>query len=158
MSNVSSPSTPVLVGPVALGALLVAVTATLSGCTAIMQQLQQVHEESFADYAAAESGWVGVALPEWVPADATELRNLATDDESNSVIRVTSGEPLAGDCVTSQRRTLPFETTDWAPELSPFPKTVQACGDYEVVAVDGGWLGWFAATEPGQTPGGPVSS
>lgn len=30
---------------------------------------------------------------------------------------------------------------------------VARCGDYEVMAMDDGWLGWFNATEPGETPG-----
>jgi len=34
----------------------------------------------------------------------------------------------------------------------PLPATVFACGPYEVVKTDAGWLGWFSATEKGQTP------
>jgi hypothetical protein len=47
---------------------------------------------------------------------------------------------------------------DWAPanlletDDGALIEDVLLCGDYEVVAVDGGWVGWFSASEQGQTP------
>jgi len=152
MSNVSSPSTLSLVGPLALGALVIAATGALSGCSAVENMLHRVHEEDFPDRAAAESGWVGVSFPEWIPADATDLHNLATTDESHAIVRVDSSDDLPADCAEQPRRGLPFDGADWAPSLDPMPTTVWGCGRYEVVPVEGGWFGWFAATEVGGRP------
>lgn len=148
----SSPATSALVAPVALGAVLIAVTATLSGCTAILHELHGVHEERFSSHAAAARGWVGVPFPAWIPEDAREVRNRATKEETNSILRVVTESPPAGDCVLSERLSLPFETTSWADELSPPPDEVLLCQGYELVTIEDGWLGWFNASEPGERP------
>lgn len=72
-------------GAAALGFAVLALT----GCAGIQNLLQHQHEETFSTYAKAQSGWVGVELPSWIPSDAVELHNLATDDESQAVIRTT---------------------------------------------------------------------
>ncbi|MFJ6680082.1 hypothetical protein ACIQLK_13285 [Microbacterium sp. NPDC091382] len=114
-----------------------------------MDALQKVHSEEFADRSAAQKGWVGVAMPEWIPAGATGIKNTATDDETNAVIAVEGGE-LEG-CSEMDRRGLPFDSR-YGSLGEPLPTTVFACGPYEVVRTDAGWLGWFSATEKGQTP------
>lgn len=151
------PSTAQLLTPVAGGALMIALVASLSGCAAIEDTLHKVHREQHATYAAAEAGWVGVGIPSWIPEDATDLRNYATLNESNSIVGVTTESDPIG-CAPAERRHLPFSTPDWAPENllekgdGSLITEVLACGDYEVVAVDGGLVGWFSATEEGQTP------
>ena len=135
-----------------VGVLLV---VTLGGCAAIGDVFSKQHRENFDTHAAAADGWVGVDIPAWIPADATDLRNLATSDESVAVIRVVSDSPLAGDCVEAERRGIPALSAEWADDdwdTKGFPEEVLLCGDYEVVPVGDGWLGWFTATQPGQTP------
>lgn len=135
-----------------LGILLV---GSLAGCAAIGDALGKQHREEFATFDTAAEGWVGVDIPAWIPADATDLRNLATSDESVSVVRVVSGSALAGDCSPADRSGIPSLSADWADldwSTHGFPDQVQRCGDYEVTPTEDGWLGWFNATEPGQTP------
>jgi hypothetical protein len=132
--------------------------ASLSGCSQLLNDLHKVHEESYASYAEAADGWVGVDIPAWIPDDATALHNYATNDETQSVVGVTSSDEPVG-CDDSPRTGLPFATTDWAPSgVVELPDgglidDVLLCGDYEVVAYGEGWVGWFAASEEGQTPG-----
>ena len=114
-----------------------------------MDTLEKVHSEEFADRAAAAEGWVGVEMPAWIPADATSVKNTATTNETNAVIAVEGGE--LEDCAEMDRRGLPFDSR-YGSLGEPLPATVFACGPYEVVKIDGGWLGWFTATEKGQTP------
>ncbi|HLU63557.1 MAG TPA: hypothetical protein VKY66_03410 [Protaetiibacter sp.] len=157
MPNRSLPSTAQLLTPVAAGVAVILVAAALTGCSQLLHQLHQVHEETYASHAEAARAWVGVEIPAWIPDDATELRNHATDDETHAVVAVTSGSEPIG-CVDGPRRSLPFATPDWAgPEALQLPDGgliahVLHCGDYEVIAHGDGWLGWFTAQEPGQTP------
>jgi hypothetical protein len=130
---------------------------SLAGCAAIGDVVSQQHREEFATYEAAADGWVGVGIPDWIPADAVELRNLATNDESVGVIRVVSDSLLAADCVEAARIGIPVLSAEWADldwSTNGFPDDVARCGVYEVVPTDDGWLGWFNATEAGQTPAG----
>jgi len=139
----------------AFGAGLLLVVG-LAGCAAIGDVFSKQHREEFASYDAAAEGWVGVGIPEWIPADATDLRNLATTDETVAVVRVVSDSALAGDCAPGDRRGIPSLAVEWADlgwAENGFPDRVQLCGDYEVTPTEDGWLGWFNATETGQTPG-----
>lgn len=140
-----------LLTPVIGGALLLLVTAGLSGCTALMNTLEKVHDEHFTTLAEADEGWVGVDRPSWIPDDARDLRNLATTDEIASVVRVQSASaPI--DCEPAERRGLPFDDPGWADLPAELPDEVLACGDYEVIDVGGAWLGWFNGTEQGDRP------
>lgn len=132
-------------GAFGVGILLIALT----GCAQLDRLVSREHEESFATYADAEAGWVGVGIPDWIPDDATELRNVATFDETVAVMRVTTDEEPVG-CTTAERRGLPALAADWS--VPTWPDEVLRCGDYEVMPVDDGWLGWFQAREPGQRP------
>ena len=140
---------PRLVGLIGLATLA---SASLAGCSGLTNALEKVHEESFENVRSAESGWEGVDFPAWIPEDSSDIRNLATDNEANSVIAVaTTSDPIG--CEESDRQGLPFEDREWIATPDPLPGTVWACGDYEVTSVDGGLLGWFNATESGQKPG-----
>lgn len=118
------------------GALVLALT----GCAQVMNTLTNQHEENFDSYAAAEEGWVGVEIPSWIPVDATDLRNLATNNEGIAVIRVVTDSPLAGHCETADRLGIPQLDAEWSTE--EWPARVERCGDYEVMPMDDGWLGW----------------
>ena len=122
----------------------------LTGCAEIHNLVSKQHEESFATYEVAAADWEGVGIPGWIPDDATDLRNVATLDETVSVIRVVTSTDLAGTCETVPREGIPQLAVDWSTE--DWPDEVQRCGDYEVIPMDDGWLGWFQADEPGQTP------
>ncbi len=146
--SATSAATAFGVGILLLGAL--------AGCSAIGDVLSRQHREDFATYEDAAEGWVGVGIPAWIPTDATGIRNLATADETVSVVRVVTESPLAGECETAERRGIPVLSAEWADldwSTVGFPDEVERCGDYEIVPTDDGWLGWFSATEPGQTPG-----
>ncbi len=114
-----------------------------------MDAVEKVHSEEFPDHAAAEKDWIGVDMPAWIPTDARSIKNTATNNETNAVIAVEGGE-LEG-CPEMDRRGLPFDSR-YGSLGEPLPTTVFACGPYEVVKTDAGWLGWFNATEEGQTP------
>lgn len=122
----------------------------LTGCAGLHSLASKQHEESFATYSAAEKGWEGVDIPSWIPDDATDLRNVATLDETVAVIRVVTDSELAGSCEPTTREGIPQLAVDWSTQ--DWPEEIQVCGDYEVMAMDDGWLGWFQAEEPGQTP------
>lgn len=122
----------------------------LTGCAQLVELVDNRHEEQFPTYKAAAEGWVGVELPSWIPEDAVDLRNTATNDETVAVIRVTSDSPLPDDCTTEERSGIPSLEADWSTE--EWPDRVARCGDYEVMLVDGGWLGWFNAQTEGERP------
>lgn len=134
----------------ALAAAVLAVTA-LAGCSSITDLAERVHSESFDTRAAAATGWVGVAMPEWLPADAADIRSTATINETNAVIAFTGGEPSG--CGTGARSTTPFDGRYGGfTDASELPAEVLWCGPYEVHETSEGWLAWFNATEEGQTP------
>jgi hypothetical protein len=140
----------------ALAAIGIAVAA-LALATPIMDALHKQHRETFPTYADAQRGWSGVPMPEWIPQDSTDLRNLATTAETNAVIRVDSAAATPVGCTSGQRHGMPSLAADWVPEpANPaggiWEPTVWRCGPYEVIAADGGFLGWFEATSRGATP------
>lgn len=135
-----------------LAAASAAAILLLAGCASLTDGLHDVHTEAFVDREAAEAGWVGVPMPDWLPADATEIRTTATNDETNAVIAVTSDAGPVG-CEMAPRVSLPFDGRYGGIDAGDgLPDEVLRCGAYEVVATAHGWLGWFTATEPGQTP------
>ena len=65
---------------------------------------------------------------------------------------VTSGSGIPSDCVDADRVGLPFTTGGSIPTLGSLPDRVSLCGDYEVIAVTGGLLGWDNGTKAGDKP------
>ncbi|HEY8590539.1 MAG TPA: hypothetical protein VIL55_13430 [Naasia sp.] len=122
----------------------------LTGCAQLTNLAEKRHEEHFDTYAEASTGWVGVDIPAWIPADSVDIRSVASTDETVAVIRATSPSALPDDCVTVNRTGIPVLDADWSVEK--WPDEVALCGDYEVMAVEDGWLGWFNAATTGQTP------
>lgn len=137
---------------IGIAALASLAAVSLTGCAGMMNALEKVHEESFENVRSAESGWEGVDYPAWIPEDGTGIRNRATNDESQAVVFVTTDTDPAG-CTEAERRGIPFDDPEWAPELDPLPDTVWSCGDYEVTRAGDGLLGWFTAVEAGDKPG-----
>lgn len=126
--------------------------AALALAGPITDLLRKQHRETFATYADAERGWSGVPIPAWVPGDATDLRNAATTNETTSVILLDSAAAEPVGCTTAPRHGMPAITSDWMRTPPKMPDTVWACGPYEVMRVDGGFLGWFQAETEGATP------
>jgi hypothetical protein len=134
----------------ALAAAALAVVA-LTGCTSMNDLVERVHSESFDTRADAAAGWVGVPMPDWLPADAADIRTTATTNESNAVFAYRGGEPTG--CEEGTRSTLPFDGRYGGfADASELPDEVLRCGPYEVHATPDGWLAWFNATEAGQSP------
>ncbi|GAA3609322.1 hypothetical protein [Agrococcus terreus] len=125
--------------------------AGLTACSGISDAFERVHSESFETRADAASGWVGVAAPAWLPADAVDIRSTATLDETHAVIAFRGAEPVG--CALDARASLPFDGRYGGfAEGSELPDEVLRCGSYEVHETSEGWLAWFTATEPGETP------
>lgn len=138
----------------ALGALLTPVALVATGCTSLVDEL--VHKEkdlTFADRAALRDGWRGDAG--WVPADATEITGTASTDSAVAAILVQSREELdPALCAQTSRRSAPVFALEGAPDVFEMD-TVYACGEWAVVATDGGWLGWTPSNpaEEAASPG-----
>ena len=141
-----------LVAPPLAGLAMLALLASLSGCAAISNALSKQHEETFDSYRSAKAGWVGVDIPAWIPHDSTDLHNIATLNEIDSVMSVTTGSGIPSECVDADRVGLPFTSGGSIPALGSLPDRVSLCGDYEVIAVTGGWLGWYNGLKAGDKP------
>jgi hypothetical protein len=127
-------------------ALVVAalVTLALAGCS--MPSLGGARTSGTAhSVRALELGWrTAASQPEWVPADATDIRFSATTsgpaDETPAVVRVTTASPLPRTCAASARASSVTLHERWAP--TTVPDRVERCGNWAVVQVEGGWYGW----------------
>ena len=134
----------------ALAAAALAV-GVLTGCSSATDLFEHVHSESFDSRADAAAGWVGVPMPKWLPTDAAGIRATATTNETNAVIAFTGSEPVG--CERGARSSMPFDGRYGGfTDASELPEEVLWCGPYEVHETSDGWLAWFNATEPGQTP------
>ena len=129
-----------------LPALVVAVMVPLglTGCT-IGDALQKQTTGTAASPAALELAWHSPASePDWVPADSTGIRFIAATggaaDRSPASVRVRSTAALPATCTEIARRSLDSFGQRWAPRS--FPDTVDACGNWAVMKVAGGWFGW----------------
>jgi hypothetical protein len=125
-------------------AVAAAVPLLLSGC-GIVDALHKQTSGTADSPAALELAWhTPASVPDWVPEDATGIRYVAATggaaDRSPASVRVTSASALPKGCTEIQRRSLESFGEDWAP--ARFPDTVQRCGNWAVMPVDGGWFGW----------------
>jgi hypothetical protein len=156
-ARTAAPSRPVsrrirLAVALTAGGVVALATVGFLAAPTVLDALHKQHRETFGTRAEAAAGWKGVDLPAWIPDDATNLRNLATTDETVSVIRVDSAAHQPTGCTTGARHGMVTLTADWVPNPPPMTDTVWKCGSYEVAKVSGGWLGWYQAQEPGQKP------
>jgi hypothetical protein len=125
-------------------ALAAALPLLLTGCS-IGDALQHRTSGTVPTAAALEQAWRSPASqPDWVPADATDIRFVAATggaaDKSPASIRVTTATALPEACTEIERRSLDSFGERWAP--SSFPDEVERCGNWAVMKVDGGWFGW----------------
>jgi len=119
------------------------VVATLGGCGSL--SIYNRHEEYFDTYAEAQDGWVGGSIPAWIPTDSTAVRSITTTDGDKRIVRVkTKSEPV-GSCTTEPSPDTTPLPSGWTPQV--FPSEVTVCGDYSIIAADGGWFGWLASAE-----------
>lgn len=134
-------------------ALVVAalVTLALAGCS--MPSPAHARTSGTAhSVRALELGWrTAASQPEWVPADATDIRYTATTsgpaDETPASVRASSTSPLPRTCTTEARASSAGLVAHWAPSV--VPDRVERCGNWAVVPVPGGYYGWtpFAPTK-----------
>lgn len=137
------PSIPRLLLPVAVGAAVVAVTGALNGCSALLT----TQEDHWTGYRAAQTAWPHGDIPDWISPDATDVRLLTVDDAGAAVVRVTTGDPLPADCRPADRRSVPFASRDWIPRSATTSDDIVDCGDYQVVTVKDGFVGWYVTGE-----------
>ena len=119
---------------------------SLTGCS-VQEVLGNSRESEFASYDTAVEMWSSGDLPSWIPTDATDIRSLETKDGRLSVVRVTTSSPLEGDCEERAREGVPVLTATWT-AAAERPDVVTVCDEYEIMPVEGGWLGWFEGPEP----------
>lgn len=130
--------------PVPALAVAVALPLLLTGCS-IGDVLQHQTSGTASDPAALRQAWsTPASLPQWIPADSTDIRYIAaTGGDAGSApatVRVTTTSALPRTCTEITRRSLDSFGPDWAPD--GFPDRVGRCGNWDVMAVDGGWFGW----------------
>ena len=135
-------------------ALLIAIPLTLAGCS-VADVLQKQTTGDVSSVADLQSAWRNPASePTWIPADATRIRYIAgtagPKDADPASVRVDTKSALPADCKEVPRRSLDSFGSDWAPK--EFPDTVDACGNWAVVSVDGGYFAWTPLA-PGEADG-----
>ncbi|GGE95444.1 hypothetical protein [Mycetocola zhadangensis] len=131
--------------PVLVFAATALAALSLTGCS-VQDVLSNSRETEFASYEAAVEMWPSGELPGWIPTDATGIRSLETKDGRLSVIRVSTSSPLEGECEERPREGVPVLTASWT-AAADRPDVVTVCDDYEIMPVEGGWLGWFEGPE-----------
>lgn len=110
-----------------------------------MDTLHKEKASEFDTYSAAAEGWqLESGIPSWVPDDSTAITVRASTNEKIIEIGVITATAPEG-CADAEREQMPPLTADWMP--TKFPNDVLKCGDYEVMPVDGGWVGWYLAKE-----------
>ncbi|GAA2752325.1 hypothetical protein [Amnibacterium kyonggiense] len=125
-------------------AIAALVPVALSGC-GVADVLHKQTSGTAATPRALEQAWrTPASEPDWVPADATDIRYIAATggsaDKAPASVRVTTGSALPTSCTTITRRSLDSFGESWAPKR--FPDTVERCGNWAVMRVNGGWFGW----------------
>jgi hypothetical protein len=125
-------------------ALAAALPLLLAGCS-VEDALHRQTSGTADSRAALQQAWrTPASQPDWVPADATDIRYIAATggaaDRSPASVRVATASALPDTCTTIERRSLESFGEDWAPPK--FPDRVERCGNWAVMRVHGGWFGW----------------
>ena len=118
---------------------------SLTGCS-VKDVLSNSRESEFASYDTASEMWPSGDMPGWIPTDATGIRSLETKDGRLSVVRVTTTSPPDGECEERAREGVPVLTATWT-ATAERPDVVTVCDGYEIMPIEGGWLGWFEGPE-----------
>ncbi len=135
-------------------ALLIALPLTLTGCGVV----DALHKQSTGDVASVTQlhrAWTNPAAePNWIPTNATRIRFIAgtagAKGTDPATVRVDTSSALPADCTEVPRRSLDSFGPDWAP--AEFPDTIDVCGDWAVMPVDGGYFAWTPLA-PGEANG-----
>lgn len=131
----TTPKRPLLL----LAALSALAVTALTGCTPILDTLQNEATRSYPSSAELVDQWSKAAA--WLPDDATQISIRETPDADPAVLLASSATALdPGLCVEVERQSAPVFSVDGAPE--PFVDRVFACGDWAVIPTDVGWYGW----------------
>lgn len=122
-------------------ALIIAGLLSLSGCSAYDSLVHKYSTSRFDDSNAFDKS--AEVDASWIPSDATDiaLRTSTLEDAADAVILLASDSPLSDDCREVDRYSAPSWVLDDAPD--PYgAESVFVCGDWSVIAADGGWFGW----------------
>lgn len=124
--------------------LIAALPLALTGCS-MGDALNHQTSGTAATTTALEQAWqTPASQPEWIPADAKDIRYIAgtggSADQSPATVRVTTASGLPDTCTEIERRSLDSFGEPWAP--TTFPDRVERCGNWAVMKVDDGWFGW----------------
>lgn len=128
-------------------ALALLVPLALTGCSNPIDTLQKRISGTADTRTALLDAWSTPASdPDWVPADASDVRYVAGTagqaDATPGTVRVTTASALPASCTEVERRSLDSFGEDWAVPVKDLPETVQRCGNWIVVPAEGGWFGW----------------
>jgi len=117
----------------------------LTGCSAVTDLLYKEAESTYYDLPELEDGWAKAETVEWMPADALDISIRESTAGDPAVLRFSSEAGLAGgDCVETERRSMPVFVDDWTPDDEEVVKldTVWACGNWAIADIDGYYFGW----------------
>jgi len=121
-------------------AALIPAAAVLSGCSIVDEVLYHERSVEFETAADLTTEWAGSAP--WVPGDATDIRIREKTEGDVVAILLTSSAALDDTlCAEVERRSAPVFAVEGAPDVFKTDQ-VWACGEWAVVASDGGWFAW----------------
>lgn len=124
----------------ALGAALLGAAVALSGCSAVDELVYKQRSLTFDDVTQLRADG-GPEVP-WMPADSTAIEIVQSTQGADSVVRVRTEAALdPASCTAGSRLSGPAYTMEDAPEVYTISEAY-VCGEWTVVADDGGWYGW----------------
>lgn len=124
----------------AILALGVLAALSMTGCTAIGEQLHHEASHRFGSTADIAGNW-GKSAP-WLPADSTDIRTHESTIGNPAILRATTKERLdPAHCAQIDRQSAPTFDQPWSPR-SVYVHKVWVCGDWAVIPTGNGWFGW----------------
>jgi hypothetical protein len=138
----------------AVAAVAVTVTVTLSGCSIVDSLVHQQKSVEFADAAALEAD--GDLTVPWLPEDSSAIRITQSTQSDDASVAVDSGQDLsAAECVEVPRQSAPAYSIDDTVDVYSV-SSVFACGAWSVAETPDGWLGW-TPNHPDEAAQSPAS-
>lgn len=112
----------------------------LSGCSLVDEVVYQQRSDHFDTAAELTSDWSGAAP--WVPDDASDIRIRESMNGNVVALLATSDAELDPTlCAEVERQSGPSYEVEGAPDAFA-ASDAYACGEWTVIAADGGWFGW----------------
>ncbi|MFC0680913.1 hypothetical protein ACFFGH_24045 [Lysobacter korlensis] len=134
--------------------LLSSLIVPLTGCAALMDQLENEASTQFDSTADLEKNW-GKAAP-WLPSDATGIQTHESTAGDPAILSAKSVAPLEPSvCAETERHSAPAFQEEWSPS-NVFVDRVYACGDWTVIPTEDGWFGW-TPNDPDEKAASPAS-